>query len=46
MAAQVPAIGYFAFKWLPASPKETLQVLALQLGAALAAIFPVWWLGW
>lgn len=46
MALQVPVIGYFAVRWLPQSPKPAVGVLALQLAAALAALFPVWWFQW
>jgi hypothetical protein len=45
MAGQVPVIVFFAFKWLPRAPGYTLSVLAIQAGAAIAALFPVWWLG-
>jgi hypothetical protein len=38
MAAQVPVVAFFAVKWLPRAPGPTLQVLALQGVAALAAI--------
>ena len=41
MAAQIPVIAFFAIKWLPQAPKEALAVLALQLGAVLAALAPV-----
>jgi hypothetical protein len=41
MAAQVPVIAFFAIKWLPEAPKQALAVLALQVGAALAAAAPV-----
>ncbi len=44
MAAQVPLVAYFAFKWLPRVPGQTLRVLALQAGAALAAFAAVYWL--
>lgn len=43
MAGQVPIIAFFAFKWFPSQPKQASLVLALQIGAALAAMFPVWW---
>jgi hypothetical protein len=43
MAAQVPIILYFAIKWLPAYPRQALWVLALQLGAAIAAFAPVFY---
>ena len=45
MAAQVPVIGYFSIQWLPQAPKQALQVLALQAAAALAALAPVFLLG-
>jgi hypothetical protein len=46
MAGQVPVVAFFAIKWLPAEPRRALPVLALQIGAALAAMFPVWWFRW
>jgi hypothetical protein len=45
MTAQVPIVAFFAIKWLPRVPKKALAVLALQLGAALAALVPVYLLG-
>ena len=39
MAAQVPVVAYFAIKWLPRAPRQALQVLALQAGAAIVAVF-------
>jgi hypothetical protein len=44
MVAQVPIMAFFAIKWLPRTFKEALQVLALQVGAALAALAPVFFL--
>jgi hypothetical protein len=44
MAAQVPLVAYFLFKWLPRVPGQTLRVLALQAGAALTAFAAVYWL--
>ena len=44
MAAQIPVVGFFAIKWLPRTPKEALYVLAVQAGAALAALAPVFFL--
>ena len=44
MAAQVPVVAFFAIKWLPRTPKQALVVLALQAGAALAALAPVFFL--
>ena len=41
MVAQVPVVGFFIVKWLPRAPGPTLPVLALQAGAALAAIAAV-----
>ena len=41
MAAQVPAVAYFAMKWLPRDPGPALRVLLLQVGAILAAFAAV-----
>ena len=44
IAAQVPIVAVFAIKWLPRAPRQALQVLGLQAGAALAALAPVFFL--
>lgn len=44
MAGQLPLLAFFAVKWLPRAPKETLCVIALQLAAVLAAMAPVYFL--
>lgn len=41
MAGQMPVLAFFAIKWLPRAPKQTLGVLALQAGAVLASMAPV-----
>jgi len=41
MAGQLPVIAFFAIKWLPRAPRQSLGVLALQAGAALASMAPV-----
>jgi hypothetical protein len=46
MAGQVPIVAFFVIKWLPIEPGRALAVLAVQIGAAFAAMFPVWWFGW
>ena len=46
MAAQVPIVLYFAIKWVPRSPRDAVPILALQIGAALAAAAPVFLLHW
>ena len=46
MAGQLPVVAFFAIKWLPAEPRQALPLLAVQVGAALAAMFPVWWFQW
>ncbi len=46
MAGQLPVVAYFAIRWLPTAPSRALLVLALQAGAAVAALFPVWWFQW
>jgi hypothetical protein len=44
MAGQMPVLAFFAIKWLPRAPRQTLYVLALQGGAALASMAPVFFL--
>ena len=46
MAGQIPVILFHAVKWVPPSPKMALPVVALQVGAVLAAMAPVYLLGW
>jgi hypothetical protein len=41
MAGQIPIVAFFAIKWLPRAPRQTLPVLILQAGAALASMAPV-----
>jgi len=38
---QLPIVAFFAIRWLPDSPKQALEVLALQ---ALARLAPVYFL--
>lgn len=44
MGGQIPILAFFAIKWLPRAPRPTLYVLALQAGAALASMAPVFFL--
>ena len=46
MAGQVPIVAFHAVKGLPRAPGTALRILAVQAGAALAALAPVYWLGW
>ena len=46
MAAQVPIVAFFAFKWIPESPRRAVPVLVLQAIAAVAALAPVFLLRW
>ncbi len=41
MAGQVPVLAFFAIKWLPRAPRQALGVLAVQAGAVLASMAPV-----
>jgi hypothetical protein len=41
MIAQVPFVGFGAIRWLPEDTRAGLIVLAVQIAAALAAIFSV-----
>jgi hypothetical protein len=44
MAGQLPVLAFFAIRWLPRAPRPALCVLALQAGAALASMAPVFFL--
>jgi hypothetical protein len=44
MAGQLPIVAFYVLKWLPQTPRQGLLVLALQTGAALAALAPVFFL--
>lgn len=46
MAAQLPVLLFFAIRWLPRAPRQTLCVLGLQAAAALASLAPVFLLEW
>ena len=46
MASEVLIVAFFALRYLPQQPKQALLVLALQIGAALAACAPVFLLHW
>jgi hypothetical protein len=43
MAGQAPVVAYFAIKWLPREPRQAFPVIALQVGAALIALAPVFY---
>ena len=42
MGSQILVIAYFIFRWFPKKPKQTLQVLALQILAIILAFAPVY----
>jgi hypothetical protein len=44
MAGQMPVLAFFAIKWLRRAPRQALGVLALQAGAVLASMAPVFFL--
>lgn len=44
MAGQIPVLAFFAIRWLPRAPRPTAYVLAIQAGAALASMAPVFFL--
>jgi len=46
MVCQLPIIAFFAVKWVPEVPRQAIQVMAMQLVAAVAAIAPVFLLHW
>jgi len=44
MIAQLPAVAYFAIKWLPKRPKQSLLVLAVQAMAWIIPVAAVLWM--
>jgi hypothetical protein len=44
IGGQIPVVAFFAIRYLPRAPREALYVLAIQAGAALAAMAPVFFL--
>lgn len=44
MAGQLPVLAFFAIKWLPRAPRQAFYVLAIEAGAILAAMAPVYFL--
>ena|SRR5215216_1111319 len=45
MVGQAPVVAFFAIKWLPREPAQSLQVLGAQALAAALALLPVFALG-
>jgi hypothetical protein len=41
MVAQLPVIVFFAFRWLRTSIRPAMQILLVQVAAAMAALVPV-----
>jgi hypothetical protein len=46
VVAQVPIIGFFAYRWLRPYPKQGVPVLVAQLLAVASALVPVHTMGW
>lgn len=46
MAAQLPIVAFFLIRCMARAPRAALLVLAAQVGAALAALLPVYILKW
>lgn len=44
MVGQVPAVAFFAMKWLPRQPSQALRVMAVQVSAGLIAVAAAYWL--
>jgi len=43
ITAEIPVIAFFTIKWLPKFPRPTLEMLALQFMALIAAFSPVYY---
>jgi hypothetical protein len=46
IVGQVPILVFYAVKWLPLAPKAALLVIGIQVAAVVAALAPVYLLGW
>jgi hypothetical protein len=46
MAGQLPIMAFFAIRWRPLAPRYAVAILALQAGAAVAALAPVYFFHW
>jgi hypothetical protein len=46
MGVQAPIVLFFVLRWVPRSPRQAVPIVALQVGAALAAMAPVFLLHW
>ncbi len=44
IGGQIPIVAFSAVKWLPRAPRQALEVLALQAGAALLPMSVVFFL--
>lgn len=42
IALQVPIVAFFALKWLPEAPKQTIVILALQAAFVVIALAGVY----
>jgi len=45
IAAQIPIMAFFAFRWIPHDRSIALRVLVAQASAIAVALFPVWYFG-
>jgi len=43
IAGQLPILAIFLIKWLPRAPRQALGVMAMQAGAVLASMAPVFY---
>jgi hypothetical protein len=46
IAGQLPLVAFFAIRWMPREPRQACLILAIQVCALFAAMFPVWWWRW
>jgi hypothetical protein len=42
IVAQLPIVAVFVIKWVPRAPSQGLRIMALQAGAGIAALAPVY----
>jgi hypothetical protein len=41
LVGQAPVVAFFAIRWLPRLPAETMMVIGMQAAAAMLALAPV-----
>jgi len=46
IAAQLPVMAFFVYRWVRRAPRQALTILVVQMLALVTAALPVFLLGW